>query len=80
MEAAAALAGTDALQAQDWDVHFAAPGMVGPFLVTAEALGSTAAMAGRDRGKGRVGVRLTLVDEGRDSRVISTGVAVFRIG
>jgi hypothetical protein len=74
MEAAAARAGTDAVQAEDWDVHFAAPGTAGPFLVSTEAL------AGRGEGKGRVGVRLTLVDEGRDHRAVATGVAVYRIG
>ena len=74
MEAAAARAGTDAVQAEDWDVHFAAPGTAGPFLVAAEA------MAGRGGGQGRVGVRLTLVDEGRDRRVVATGLAVYRIG
>jgi hypothetical protein len=45
---------------------------LGPFLVSAEAL------VGRD-GR-RVGVRLTLVDEGRDRRVVAVGVAVYRIG
>jgi hypothetical protein len=79
MEAAAARAGTDTLQAEDWDVHFAAPGTVGPFPVSAEALGD-----GREGGKGREGgrmaVRLTLVDEGRDRRVVATGVAVYRVG
>jgi hypothetical protein len=73
MEAATARAGTDALQAEEWDAHFAAPGTIGPFLVGAEAL------AGRNGGKGRVGVRLTLVDEGRDRRVVATAVAVYRI-
>jgi hypothetical protein len=73
MEAAAARAGTDAIQAEDWDVHFTAPGTVGPFLVAAEAV------AGGDGRKGRVGVRLTLVDEGRDRKVVASGLAVYRI-
>jgi len=73
LEAAAARAGTDAIQAEDWDVHFTAPGTVGPFLVAAEAV------AGGDGRKGRVGVRLTLVDEGRDRKVVASGLAVYRI-
>jgi hypothetical protein len=74
MEAAAARAGTDAVQAENWDVLFAAPGTAGPFLVSTEAL------AGHG-GKGqRVAVRLTLVDEGRGHRVVATAVAVYRIG
>jgi hypothetical protein len=76
MEAAAARAGTDAVQAEDWDVHFAAPGTAGPFLVAAEAIAGGAAVGG----KGRVGVRLTLADEGRDGKVVATGLAVYRIG
>ena len=68
MELAAERAGTDRLQAQDWDVHFVAPGTVGPFLVLADA------HAGRDQ---RVVVRLTLVDEGRDCAVVAAAAAVF---
>jgi hypothetical protein len=73
MEAVAALTSTDAIQAEDWDVHFTAPGTVGPFLVAAEAV------ADGDGRKGRVGVRLTLVDEGRDRKVVASGLAVYRI-
>lgn len=80
MEAAAARAGTDALQVEDWDVHFAAPGITGPFLVSAEALGGRTGQGGKGRGGGRTGVRLTLVDEGHDRRVVATGLAVYRIG
>jgi hypothetical protein len=69
MELAAQQAGTDLLQAEDWDVHFVAPGTVGPFLVQADAV------AGRD---GRVMARLTLVDEGRDGAVVAAGAGVFR--
>jgi hypothetical protein len=76
-EAAAVRAGTDALQAEDWNVHFAAPGTAGPFLVSAEALGG---QAGKGVAGGRLAVRLTLVDEGRDRRVVATGVAVYRVG
>jgi hypothetical protein len=69
MELAAERAGTDLLQAEDWDVHFVAPGTVGPFLVLADA------HTGRG---GRVVVRLTLLDEGRDRAVVAAGAATFR--
>ena len=68
MEVAAERAGTDQLQAEDWDVHFVAPGTVGPFLVVADLC------AGRDQ---RVVVRLTLVDEGCDRAVVAAAAAVF---
>jgi hypothetical protein len=69
MESAAERAGTGDLQVEDWDVHFAAPGTVGPFLVSADS------SAGRT---GRVITRLTLVDEGRDGAVVAVGAAGFR--
>jgi hypothetical protein len=69
LEVAEVEVGSNRLQVEDWDVHFVAPGTVGPFLVTAEA------MSGID---GRVAVRLSLVDEGNDSAVIAVGAAVFR--
>ena len=62
--------GTDALQVEDWDVHFVAPGRVGPFLVRADVQG------GR---QGRLVARLTLVDEGRDDAVVAAGAAAFRV-
>jgi hypothetical protein len=68
-ESAAERAGTDVLQIEDWDVHFVAPGTVGPFLVSADS------NAGRT---GRVVTRLTLVDEGRDGTVVAVGAAGFR--
>jgi hypothetical protein len=68
--AAMELAGTDGVQVQDWDVHFVSPGRVGPFLVLADA------SAGRG---GRVVVRLTLVDEGRDGAVVAAGTAAFGV-
>jgi hypothetical protein len=71
MESAAERAGTDALQVEDWDIHFVAPGTVGPFLATAESHGGST---------GRVLTRLTLVDEGRDGRVVAVGAAGFRTG
>ena len=39
-----------------------------------------AGMGGKGGEGGRIGVRLTLVDEGRDRRVVAAGVAVYRIG
>ena len=70
MDAAAELAGTDALQIEDWHVMFVARGKTGPFRAVAEpAIGTL----------GRVGVRLSLHDEGNDDRVITTGSASFRV-
>jgi hypothetical protein len=68
-ELAAELIGADAVQVEDWDVHFAAPGRAGPFLVL------TNGSAGPG---GRVVVRFTLVDEGRDRAVVAAGAATFR--
>lgn len=69
MESAAERAGTDALQVEDWDVHFVAPGTIGPFLVLANSHAGPA---------GRVLTRLTLVDQGRDGNVVAVGAAGFR--
>lgn len=69
MESAAEQADTEALQVEDWDIHFVAPGTTGPFLVLAESnAGPT----------GRVLTRLTLIDEGRDGGVVAVGAAGFR--
>jgi hypothetical protein len=68
-ELAAELAGTEAVQVENWDVHFVAPGRTGPFLVLAEG------WIGADR---RVAVRFTLVDEGREGAVVAAGAATFR--
>jgi hypothetical protein len=68
MELAAASAETEAIQIEDWDTHFVAPGRVGPFLVEVEA------SAGRS---GRFVVRMTLVDEGAGNAVVAAGAAVF---
>ena len=48
---------------------FVARGKVGPFRVDGRAAG---------RGPGRIGCRLTLIDEGNDHRVVTAGSAVFR--
>jgi hypothetical protein len=63
--------GCKAIQAEQWDVHFVAPGTVGPFLVEVTAA----------RGNGdRVATRLSLFDEGRDRAIVASGAAVFRVG
>jgi hypothetical protein len=74
LEAAADLAsglvGTDRLQVESWHVMFLARGKVGPFRVDGQA----------ERGAaGRVGVTMTLHDEGNDDRAITSGSAVFRL-
>jgi hypothetical protein len=68
-ELAAARAGTDQLQVESWQVMFVARGKVGPFRVSGEAY---------DGAQGRVGVRLSLHDEGNGDRTTSTGSAVYR--
>jgi hypothetical protein len=68
-ELAAGLAGTEAVQVEDWDVHFVAPGRTGPFLVVADGWAGPG---------GRVAVRFTLVDEGHDGAVVAAGAATFR--
>lgn len=68
MELAAIALGTEAVQVEDWDVHFMAPGRLGPFLVQAEAMNGCGE---------RVLVRLTLIDEGVNGAPIAAGVAVF---
>ena len=70
-ELAAELAQTDAVEVRDWDVHFVTPGRVGPFHVRTDG------WAGPE---GRVMVRFTLVDEGRDDAVIASGAAAFASG
>jgi len=68
-ELAAEMAGGARLQAEAWDVLFVAPGRVGPFVTSGDAL----------RGRlGRVAVRLALHDEGNPGRVVARCFAVFR--
>jgi hypothetical protein len=68
-ELAAELIGADTVQVEDWDVHFAAPGRAGPFLVLTDGSAGPG---------GRVVVRFTLVDEGRGRAVVAAGAATFR--
>jgi hypothetical protein len=69
IELAANLVGTDLLQVQSWHVMHLSRGKIGPFRVDGEAV------TGAD---GRVGVRMTLHDEGNEDRAITSGSAVFR--
>ncbi len=70
IDLASELVGTDLLQVQSWHVMFLARGKAGPFRVEGEA----------DRASdGRVGVRMTLHDEGNGDRAITSGSAVFHI-
>jgi hypothetical protein len=69
-DCAAQLVGTDLLQVRSWHVMFLARGKVGPFRVDG------AADLGTD---GRVGVRMTLHDEGNGDRAITSGSAVFAV-
>jgi acyl-coenzyme A thioesterase PaaI-like protein len=70
IDLAAGLVGTDRLQMQSWHVMFLARGKAGPFRVDGEAV----------RGAGsRVGVRLSLHDEGQHDRMVTSASAVFEI-
>jgi len=70
MDYAAALIGADRIQMQAWHVMFLARGKVGPFRVDGEAV----------HGVGdKVGVRLTLHDEGNDNRKVTAASALFQV-
>lgn len=70
VDAASSLVGTDRLQMEAWHVMFLARGKIGPFRVEAEP----------DRGAdGKVGVRLTMHDEGNDDRPVTCASALFRV-
>jgi hypothetical protein len=70
VDLAAARVGTEMLQMQTWHVMFLARGKVGPFRVDGEAVGGT---------DGRVGVRMTLHDEGNDGQAVTSASAVLRV-
>jgi hypothetical protein len=70
MEAAAALAGTDRLQADSYHCMFVARGKTGPFRA------STEVFTGRD---GLVGARVVLNDEGNGDRIVTSATAQFRV-
>jgi hypothetical protein len=67
---AAGVAGTDLIQMVSWHVMFLARGKVGPFRV--EGYG----VKGLD---GRIGVRLTMNDEGNNDRRISAASAILQV-
>lgn len=69
-ELAAALAGTPRVQVSSWHVMFMARGKVGPFRVEGTA------HAG---GRGRIGVRLLIHDEGNADRPVTSCAAVFDV-
>lgn len=62
--------GGDALQIEDREVHFVAPGRKGPFLVHAEAWPGPS---------GRTLARFSLLDEGQSDAVVATGAAAFHV-
>ena len=69
-ELAAAAAGTDALQVESHHVMFLSRGKVGPFRVDGRARRS-------GNGSGRVGVQLTMHDEGNGDRATTSATIVF---
>ncbi|GAA3209864.1 hypothetical protein [Actinocorallia longicatena] len=70
MDLAAGLAGTDRLQMRTWHVMFLARGKTGPFRVDGEALPGTG---------GRIGVRMTLHDEGAGDRMVTSASALLEL-
>ena len=70
-ETATTVAGTDQLQVEGAHVMFLARGKVGPFRV------ESTPRRGAD-GSARVGVQLTIHDEGNADRAITSGTIVFR--
>lgn len=70
IDCASDLVGTDRVQMQTWHVMFLARGKTGPFRVDGEAI------VGADE---KVGVRLTLHDEGNGDRSITAASAILQI-
>ncbi|MBV8789384.1 MAG: hypothetical protein JOZ00_22240 [Mycobacterium sp.] len=70
IDLAAAVAGTRKLQVVSWHVMFMSRGKVGPFRVE-----GTAHVGGR----GRVGVRMLLHDEGNGDKAVTSAAAVFDV-
>jgi len=66
----AQMAGTDAVQIEDWSVDFVSRGTHGPFIVDG-------VVAGRKGGTGRLSTGLR--DQGRDSRIVASAVAIFSV-
>jgi hypothetical protein len=57
------------VQIEEWEIHFVAPGLNGPFLVQTEAWSGP---------QGRLISRFSLIDEGRSGTVVAAGTAAFR--
>jgi hypothetical protein len=72
IDLASQLAGTDRLQMQTWHLMHLSRGKTGPFRVDGEATKSA-------DGSGRIGVQLTLVDEGDQERPVAGASAVLKI-
>lgn len=70
IDLAAGLAGTCLLQMRSWHVMFLARGKAGPFRAEGEAVHGTG---------DRVGVRLTLHDEGNGDRMVTSASAVLQV-
>ena len=62
--------GTDRLQVESWHVMFLARGKVGPFRVTGQAYPGAS---------GRIGVRMTLHDEGNADRPVTAATGMLRL-
>ena len=71
VDLAVATAGSDRLQVESSHVMFLARGKVGPFRTDGVARRSA-------DGSGRIGVQLTIHDEGNGDRPITAGSLVFR--
>jgi hypothetical protein len=69
-EAASVAAGTDQVQIESYHCMFVARGKVGPFRAATEAFAS------RD---GKIGVRVSLIDEGNGGRTVTSATAMFRL-
>ncbi len=69
MDEIEAVTGSDAFQVVHWIVMMVKPGLVGPFVVTAEVLGA---------GGPLVGVEATMVDVGNKGWIIATAAASYR--
>jgi hypothetical protein len=72
IDLAAERVGTDRLQMQTWHVMHLSRGKVGPFRVDGSAFT-------HQDGSGRVGVQLSLHDEGNGDRAVTGASAVFRV-
>ena len=69
VDLASGQAGGAVVQVEEWNVLYVAPGTVGPFVVTGDVVSGNL---------GRVLCNLTLSDEGRGGRLVTSASAVFR--